>query len=314
MKLVVSVFAVLAVFAGVGQAAPLETKNVAADAKWVLHVDVDAVRDSLIVKKAFETCPMLKDSGKHFDMIRDKAGVDLRKDLHGVTVYGSDADRTHAVAIVFSTVNDKLLLDKAQHATDHKVTKHGEIEIHSWTQKRGEKSHPAAGAFYKADVLVFAASVQGVAAAIDVLDGKTPGITDPKSPLAGRYPTGATVVIRASAIPPQSRCPILKQTESLRIAIGENDGKSFYRARLVMKSPEAASQVSAITEGLKAIVALNFSGDAEVMKLVDGLKTTIDGKTVRVRWEASADDVWTVAERVAKKAAEHMKKGAGKTK
>ena len=160
MKLVVSIFAVLAVFAGVGQAAPLETKNVAADAKWVVHVDVDAVRDSLIVKKAFETCPMLKDSGKHFDMIRDKAGVDLRKDLHGITVYGPDTDRTHAVAIVFSTVNEKLLLDKAQHATDHKVTKHGEIEIHSWTQKRGEKTHAAAGAFYKADVLVFAASVR----------------------------------------------------------------------------------------------------------------------------------------------------------
>ena len=144
---------------------------------------------------------MLKESGKHFDMIRDKIGVDLRKDLHGITLYGPDTDKTHAVAIVFSTVNQKLLLEKAAKATDHKVTKHGEIDIHSWTQKHGAKTDTAAGAFYKPDVLVFAASVEGVAKAIDVLDGKSPGITDPKSPLAGRRPAGSTFVVRAIAIP-----------------------------------------------------------------------------------------------------------------
>ena len=43
------------------------------------------------------------------------------------------------------------------------------------------------------------------------------------------------------------------------------------------------------------------------MKLVNGLKTTVNGNTVRIRWEASADDVWTVVEKVAKKIAEHVK-------
>ncbi len=253
MKLFVSTFAALALLAAVGQAAPLESKNVAADAKWVVHVDVDAVRDSHVVQKAFETCPLLKnDSGKHFDMIRDKIGVDLRKDLHGITLYGRDTDKTHGVAIVFATVNEKLLLEKAEKATDHKVTKHGEIDIHSWTQKHGAKTHPAAGAFYKPDVLVFAASVEGVAAAIDVLDGKSPGITDPKSPLGGHVYAGTSFLARAIAIPPETRCPVLKQAESFRVALGENDGKSFYRAKLVMKSPEAADQVKAINNGLKA--------------------------------------------------------------
>ncbi len=312
MKLFASTFAALALFAAVGQAAPLESKNVAADAKWVVHVNVDAVRDSHVVQKAFETCPILKDdSGKHFDQIRDKMGVDLRKDLHGITLYGCDTDRTHAVAIVFATVNQKLLLDKAEHATDHKVTKHGEIDIHSWTQKHGEKTHPAAGAFYKPDVLVFAASAKGVAAAIDVLDGKSAGITGP-SPLAGRIPAGASLVIRAIAIRPETKCPVLKQAESFRIALGENDGKSFYRASLIMKSPEAAAQVLAIQDGIKALGALRFSGDADVMKLVDGLKTTVTDKTVRIRWEASADDVWTVVDKLGKKAAEHMKKAGAK--
>jgi hypothetical protein len=310
MKRFASTFAALALLAAVAQAAPLDSKNVAADAKWVIHVDVDAVRDSHVVQKAFETCPLLKnDSGKHFDKLRDKIGVDLRKDLHGITLYGRDTDKTHGVAIVFATVNQKLLLDKAAHAADHKVTKHGEIDIHSWTQKCGPKTHTVAGAFYKPDVLVFAASVEGVAAAIDVLDGTSPGITDPKSPLGGHIYSGSIFLARAIAIPPRARCPILRQAESFRVALGEHNGKSFYRARLVMKSPEAATQVKAITSGLKAIGSLTFANDADVMKLVDGLKATTNDNIVRVRWDASADDVWTVVEKFAKKAAEHMKKG-----
>lgn len=309
MKRITSTFVALALLAAVGQAAPLDSKNVAADAKWVVHVDVDALRDSHVVKKAFETCPILKDSGKHFDKVREKIGVDLRKDLHGITLYGRDTEKTHGVAIVFATVNEKLLLEKAEKATDHKVTKHGEIDIHSWTQKCGAKTHPAAGAFYKPDVLVFAAGVEGVAAAIDVLDGKSPGITDAKSPLGGHVYSGSILLARAIAIPPKARCPVLKQAESFRVALGEHKGKSFYRASLVMKSPEAAVQVKAIADGVKAIASLKFSDNADVMKLVDGLKATAKDNAVRVRWTASADDVWTVVDKVAKKAAEHFKKG-----
>jgi hypothetical protein len=310
MKLSAATFAALALLAVVGQAAPLDSKNVAADAKWVVHVDVDAVRDSLVVKKAFETCPLLKnESGRHFDKIRERVGVDLRKDLHGITLYGRDTDKTHGVAIVFATVNQKLLLEKAEKATDHKVTKHGNIDIHSWTQKCGPKAHVAAGAFYKPDVLVFAASVEGVAAAIDVLSGKSPGITDPKSPLGGDVHAGSSILVRAIAIRPETRCTILKQAQSFRVSLGEHDGKSFYHASLVMKSPEAAAQVQAINDGLKAFAALKFSGDVDVMKLVNGLKATAKDNTVQVRWEASADDVWTVVDKIAKKAVEHMKKG-----
>ncbi len=318
MKLAVSTFAVLALIAAVGQAAPLETKNVAANTKWVVHIDVDAIRDSLVVKKAFQTCPVLKsEAGKHFDMIRDKIGIDLRKDLHGITLYGPDTDKTHAVAIVFSTANQQLLLDKVEHETDHGVTKYLDVDIHSWTPKHdrhsyGGQSHAAAGAFYKPDVLVFAANVAGVAKAIDVLDGKSPGITDAKSLLGGRPPAGSTLVVRSYAIPASPKSPILKEIDSFRIALGESGGKSFYRASAVMKSPEAATQVKAVNDGLKALGALRFSGDADVMKLVDALETTVSGKDLRVRWDASADDVWKVLEKVGKKAAEHFLQHGGK--
>ena len=152
---------------------------------------------------------MLKDSGKHFDMIRDKIGVDLRKDLHGITLYGPDTDKTHGVAIVFSTVDRKLLLKKAEKADDHKVTKHGDIKIHSWTGKHEGKTHPAAGTFYKSDVLVFAANADRVAGAIDVLNGKSAGLGVTRRWAASRLParpscSGPSLFPRPRTLPPSS--------------------------------------------------------------------------------------------------------------
>ncbi len=174
MKYLIAPFAALALVAtaascslGTAGAAPFQAKNIAADAKWVIHVDVDAIRDNYIVKEAFKTCPMLKDSGKHFDMIRDKIGIDLRKDLHGITLYGPDSDKKHTVAIVFSTVNKELLLEKAKKASDHKVTRHAGVEVHSWTMKHGAKTETAAGAFYENEAIVFASDAAGVGKAIE---------------------------------------------------------------------------------------------------------------------------------------------------
>lgn len=299
------VFAALALIAAVGPAAPFQSKNIAADSKWVIHVDVDAVRDSQIVKKAFATCPILKNSGVVFDMIRDKAGVDLRKDLHGITLYGPDSDKKHAVAIVFAAVNKKLLIEKAQKATDHTVSKLGGIEIHSWTAKHGGKTEPGAGAFYKDEAIVFAANVEGVSKAIDVLSGKSPGTTDRR--LTGRVP-GATVIVRAVEIPDNVHCPILKQVKSFRVAMGEYEGKSFVRKSIVMKTPEAAEQVKAVNDGFKALLSLYFADDADVVKLVDGSTCKVEGSTVTVRWQAPVDEVWNVIEKLSKKIEAHIKK------
>ncbi len=254
MKYVVAPLAALVLMmAAAAQAAPFQSKDIAADSKWVIHVDVDAIRDSYIVKKIFETCPQLKDAGKHFDMIRDKAGIDLRKDLHGITLYGMDGEHKHAVAIVYAKVDQKLLLEKAEKASDHKVLKHNGFEIHSWTMKHGTKSDTAAGAFYKSDAVVFASTPRLVARAIDVLDGSTKGITALDSPLGGRAIAGATVIIRAFDLPADEHCQFMKQAKSIRVAMGENDGKSFYRVRLVMKSAEPAEQLKTIAEGFKAM-------------------------------------------------------------
>jgi hypothetical protein len=301
MRIVGIALAAVLGLAVVGRAEPVELKQVATDAKWLAHVDVDAMRESVVVQKAYHKCmEMHKDAQKHFDKVRETLGLDLKKDLHGITIYGKDLDKHHGVLIVHADVNQKLLLEKAEKAADHKVAKYGSYEIHSWTHKHGKESHTAYGVFFKPNVLVFAGCEEAIHGALDVLDGKSPGITDEKSPLAGRLAPGASLIVRALAVGPQVKCPVLKDADSFRITLGENKGESFYRARLVMKSAEAAEQVKAVVEGFKAMVGLARGSDAETMKLVNAVKVTTQEKTVRIAWSAPAEEVWTALEKAAK--------------
>ena len=313
MKMFAVAMAVVLGLATIGRAEPLDLKQVAAEAKWVVHVDVDALCASVVAQKAYQKClEMHKDAAQKMDMVVGIVGMDPRKDLHGVTAYGKDTNKEHGVLIVHADVNQALLLALVAKAPDHKATAYGSYELHSWTHKCCKKGpHTVTGVFYKPNVMVFAGCIEAVKSALDVLDGKASGITGRDSPLAGRTLPGTIFLARASAIDPNTRCPVLKQAESFRVALGEDKGQSFYRARLTMKSTAAADQVKAIAEGFRAMVSLMHGSDAQVMKLLSGLKLSGDGKKFNVRWSASADDVWPVIEKAAQKWAEHKGKGHG---
>ena len=313
MKVLVTAVAAVLALATIGRAEPLDVKKVAADAKWVVHVDVDAMRDSVVLNKAYKKCmEMHKEAAERMDKLPGMIGMDPRKDLHGITVYGKDLDKRKGVLILHADVNQELLKEKAAKAPDHKVAKCGDYEVHSWTMKCHKGTQTVNGAFFKPNVMVFASSQDAVEAALAVLAGKSPAITGEDSPLARRTLPGSMFIARAVAVDPKTRCPVLKQADSYRIALGENDGKSFYRAQLNMKSTEAVAQVKAITEGFRAILSLNKGMDADVLKLVDGLKVAGEGKTLSISWSAKADDVWAAIEKAAKKMGDRNWKGGGK--
>jgi hypothetical protein len=280
-------------------AAPLDLAAVPADAKWLMHVDMDAARDSVVVQRAWER--MLKmhpHAGGMMDMVTRMAGMDPRKDLRDATAYGRDTDKRNGVMIVRAKANREFLTRMVEKAADHKTMKHGDYTLHAWTHKRGRHSGPVVGAFHKDDVMVFARTEAAVTAALDVLDGRQAAVTG-DAPLAGRVRPGSIVVARATAVDPDTKCPVLKQGKGFRVAMGEHEGKSFYRARLEMASPAAADDVVDVVKGFTALASLRWGGEADAMKLVDAAKTVVEGDTCTISWDADADEVWKVVERAA---------------
>ena len=295
--------AFLAAAASVASAEPLDPGRVSAKAVWMMHLDMDAAREATVVKRMYQRAvkqhPQLETM---LGMGTKMMGMDPRKDLHDVTVYGLDTDKKNAVMVVHADANREFLEKMVEKARDHKTMKHRDYTLHQWTHKgwKGHDGETVVGAFFKDDVMVFARSAGQVEMALDVLADKAESLGD-DSPLAGRTRPGSILVGRAAAIDPDTKCPVLKQGRGYRVAMGESDGMSFYRARLEMDSEEAARQAEAVTEGFVALGQLRFGDEEQMMKLIDGVETMTSGSTCSIAWDAKADDVWTVAEKMAEK-------------
>ncbi len=302
----------LALAAGLGfvaaaRAEPLNLAQVSGDAKWVGHLDVDALRASTVVNKAWKKgLEIRKDAQARLDKLREKIGMDITKDVHGVTAYGKEPGKETGVLIVHAKLDQKFLLDKAEKAPDHKVEKFGAYDLHSWTAKHHGKTRTVWGAFYKSDRLVFASGMDELKDALQVLEGKSPGAGD--SPLHGDVKPGTTLLFRATGLRKfdlSKKCPFAKYVEAFRFSMGENDGKSFFSAKVVAKNEEAAEDLGEVVEGFKALADLHVGDDAKAKKLVDALHVTTHGKALSIHWTASANEVWNMVEKHAKWLAEH---------
>ena len=94
------------------------------------------------------------------------------------------------------------------------------------------------------------------------------------------------------------------------MTIGERDGKVLFDGTLIAKSKETADKAKAVVEGARAMAELHHGQEAEAMKLIKALKTTVADKTLSVEFSAPVDEFWTQAEKAVQKAIEHHKSRA----
>jgi hypothetical protein len=132
--------------AGLVQAGPLNFKQVAADAKWVVHIDVDAMHENVVAERLYEASTQkFENAEKHLDRMGNELGMDPRKDLHEITIYSKEIGEHKGVLLVNADVNREMLLEKVKKASGHQSVSYGSYEIHTWAFLPGKKhEHRAA--------------------------------------------------------------------------------------------------------------------------------------------------------------------------
>jgi hypothetical protein len=291
--------------AAAASAGPLELKQVSAEATWIVHFDVDAMRESTLVQRVYHKCvenwPAVQRHLREVTDLVDHLGIDLTKDLHGLTAYGMKAGDPDGVFIVDANVDQKMLLEKADQAPEHQTAQHGTYVVHSWIDAQGRKhEHPMSGTIYKANTLIFAPTVELVKLALDVLDGKSPAAAGKASPLAAQIPAGTLIVVRASGLADARlrwKSPLLTQSETFGVMIGEREGKVSFEGRLTARSKEIAEKAKAVVDGARAMAELHHGQDANAMKVVNRLKASVADKTLCVEFSAPVDEFWAQAEK-----------------
>ncbi len=109
MRACLAALALVMVWGACGSAEPLDYRRVPADAKWLVHVDISAINSGDVSQKISARWRQLPATRQVLQQLRWMTGVDLSKDLEGITVYGRNYEQHRAVTIFQSKVDQDRL-------------------------------------------------------------------------------------------------------------------------------------------------------------------------------------------------------------
>lgn len=279
----------------------LDPHQVAADARWVIHVDLSAACRSQTGQALHARFVKEAKVQRALARMRKDLGFDLTKDLHSVTFYDNGFESQRGVAIIEAENIDheKLVARLKKDKPGHTTTRHADHTIYTWTEAEGRRhEHQVSGSFHGDRHLLFSRDADKLATALDVLEKKSESL--PKnSPLSADATPGAILVARAVGIADQKtpfRSPVMRDARQFSLTIGERNGDLFVQGMLVADSSENAARLRKTIETLYALARHRAGNDPAVKKVLGGLNLVVADATIAGEWRAPSKDVLQLME------------------
>lgn len=283
MKRTAALFAIASILGAPAFSAPLDKSVVASDAKWVLHLDMEAFRGTDVGK--FLTEKIIEP--KYNKGLQEKnLSVTLApSNISSITAFGSNLQKEEreGVLLIKTTADVKKDLDSLV-----KVAADEGKEI-SVAQKQPYLLYNVNDDFYVApDVkgwVVVGKRKSNIDEGHAVLSGEKGTLA--KSDAFSDYPRidnsffflGMAEGFDNTPVPPQAQ--VLKETSGARLAVGEQVEKLFVNLALRGKTAESALKIQQVLQGLVALVSL--SGDKpELSELARNVQITNEAQMVTV--------------------------------
>lgn len=279
-----------------GQAEPLDLHQVPAEITWVVHLDLDAGAKSEAAQRILENWLAGTPQNVIAQQVRQALGVNLTRDLHSLTVYGTRGSSYYdGVAIVRGKIDQDRLVALLEQQPGYKAESYGGREVHTCTRGAPQRSGvDLTVCCDKAGLVVFGRNARAVKLGLDVLDGKAESLAGRTLPLALEIPPGTVLLAGASELidvrlPLVS--PVLRHSQVLVVAVGQQDQSFFLHARLLAKSKELAAEIRTALEGMAATARLQSDSEPDRMKILEAIRVSTAGRTVTVECRAPADHV-----------------------
>ncbi len=294
-KLTVTTLLLAAGWAGSAPAyaGPLKIDWVGADAKWIIHVDIEGFTGSTIGSGLLEGAEDLGIDLGDLDDLKEEIGLDPRTDLMSVTAYGSKDFEEDAVVIAVTNAQADQALAKLTASDDvqSEVIKLAGFDVHLFTDG-GERHYVHLRTADRADrrIVVLSEEEAVMADALRVLEGRAPSQATAKMPILAIKPKAGSIVFVAvneidllPEIEPASE--VLRLCERFTIDFGEADGTLNGSANLSAGSEEKANDIATVVQGMLALARLLANGDPDLgplRLLSNALSVTPDGKRITI--------------------------------
>ena len=272
-------------------AGPLNPAWVAADAAWVVHIDVEAVMASHLGPFLVSPPTPLR---ARLDEVRAEIGLDPLKDIKSITVYGSSGASDEGMVIIASSPAVDGVLEHLKGEGEYAKVEDNGVVFHTW--KQGAETHyatvrdgPEEGG-NQTRILFLAGSREHIDQGLRVVDGEAPrrAADEPAPGL------GSMLFVHGKDIPEKLRRQVatnfIKMVDGLLVDVGESTGKLYASVTLVADSSENVAALMQSVQRVLAFARLGAQGDPELSRLCDSISLSTDGLDVAARLTCDIGD------------------------
>jgi hypothetical protein len=295
-------------------AAPFNAKDVAADPALLLHVDCDALRSSSVGQSILSE-PEIQDKLAAVGAIFD---FDLRKQLHGLTVYTTEEHPKDGALIVYADFDPDRLITLAKAAEGFQSATNGSHAIYSWLddkKKAKDGERPRVCGAILGHRVIFGQDETHLADALDVIEGKAPNFSGKRGlpePDAGESILLQGVMLKFDFDGADQNAAVFKMSKSVRVKLGERANTMTATVRFEANDADTATQIGSIAQGLLAVLKLQKS-DANAMKLANAIVIKQDGAVVGLTLSVPSSELIDIVKQGQKKAEEKAEEKAQAT-
>jgi hypothetical protein len=278
----------------VANAATFRAGDVPADARWLLHIDLDAIASSEALQKTYEERVAKHPLVRSLAEGRWKVKIDFQGGLKGVTLYGKQLSQNQGVLLLYTDAGNggQPSVGMPDLPGEKKISYHSH-QLHTWSWSDQEEVTLAV-AFPRSDLAVWAGDVGLLMSALDVLDGRVPGLEEEQSVLATKVPEGAMFLVGATKLQDTDLTdgtPLIENLKGFHYVEGIHDAQWFSDLTAVTDSPEANRHMKSVVDGMVSAFWLFSRDEEEAPDAKTHLKISADGSQLRVHLDAPFEEL-----------------------
>ena len=275
-----------------GAALPLDT--LPANAKWVVHLDVKALRASALGREILAAIPGSPAEAK-LRAFEALTSIRLTNDVDAITFCGTGTAEQGGVLYLRGKWDQVRLSTIVAGADEYAAVPFGKHTLMSWLDKKGQPGARRQHACFVSSALALLSDREGnLQQALDAIDGKTPSLAavpgfvklaPPDNPCFLRIVAMDVKDIVAG----NPQAALLQQAESLRFGAGADEQGVSLEAGVRTTTPETAQQVQQVLLGFQSLTLLQAAKKPEAAQIAQGARITANGQEVSATLQLPMD-------------------------
>ena len=256
-------------------------KHLPADARWYIHLDVEAARKTALYAQALDLVKAQFPLEEVAAQLKSQIGVNPLTDITAVTVYNNSFAKEVAAVVIYARVDAGLLNNAIAQNPGYKETAYGKHTLLEWTDNNDGKQKN--GCFYGDGIVLMADKPDTLKLAVDTLDGAHPA----GSALVKPAPPGAFLYGSADLAQSDDKnvSQLLSNSEAANAHVAEQDGNLVLTVNLTARTTEQAAQIKKMIDGVKAFGQLATRDFPTASSLIEKLQVVADGAKVTATFQ-----------------------------